>query len=64
MSALLQIGLIIAAVATLLACAVALIGSRVRQPALLHALWIIVLIKLVTHPVFEVPVTFLSCDGG
>jgi len=55
-SALLQIGLINAAVATLLACAVALIGRKVRQPALLHALWIIVLIKLVTPPVFEVPV--------
>lgn len=56
MSALLQIGLINAAVATLLACAVALIGRRVRQPALMHALWIIVLVKLVTPPVFEVPV--------
>ena len=55
MSALLQIGLVNAAVATLLACAVALIGRRVRQPALMHALWIIVLVKLVTPPVFEVP---------
>lgn len=56
MSALLQIGLINAAVATVLACAVALIGRRVRQPALMHALWIIVLVKLVTPPVFEIPV--------
>ncbi|HEY2253210.1 MAG TPA: M56 family metallopeptidase [Planctomycetaceae bacterium] len=56
MSALLQIGLINAAVATVLACAVALIGRKVRQPALMHALWIIVLVKLVTPPVFEVPV--------
>jgi beta-lactamase regulating signal transducer with metallopeptidase domain len=55
-SALLQIGLINAAVAILLACAVALIGRRVRQPALMHALWIIVLVKLVTPPIFEVPV--------
>ena len=56
MSALLQIGLINAAVATLLACAVALVGRKVRQPALMHALWIIVLVKLVTPPVIEIPV--------
>jgi bla regulator protein BlaR1 len=55
-SALLQIGLINAAVASVLAVAVALIGRRVRQPALMHALWIIVLVKLVTPPVFEIPV--------
>jgi beta-lactamase regulating signal transducer with metallopeptidase domain len=55
-SALLQIGLINAAVATVLACAVALIGRKVRQPALMHALWIIVLVKLVTPPVVEIPV--------
>jgi beta-lactamase regulating signal transducer with metallopeptidase domain/WD40 repeat protein len=55
-SALLQIGLINAAVATALACIVALIGRKVRQPALMHALWIIVLVKLVTPPVFEVPI--------
>jgi beta-lactamase regulating signal transducer with metallopeptidase domain len=55
-SALLQIGLINSAVATLLACAVAMIGRKIRQPALMHALWIIVLVKLVTPPVFEIPV--------
>ncbi|MGE5191111.1 MAG: M56 family metallopeptidase [Deltaproteobacteria bacterium] len=56
MAALLQVGLVNAALATLLACGVALIARKVRQPALIHFLWIIVLIKLVTPPILEVPI--------
>ncbi len=56
MAALLQIGLVNAAVATVLACLVALVACKVRRPALTHALWIIVLAKLITPPVFEVPI--------
>lgn len=56
MSALLQIGLVNAAVATVLACLAALIGRKVRRPALVHALWLVVLMKLVTPPVFELPI--------
>jgi phosphoglycerate dehydrogenase-like enzyme len=37
-AALLQIGLVNAALATLLACLVALIARKVRRPALIHAL--------------------------
>jgi beta-lactamase regulating signal transducer with metallopeptidase domain len=55
-AALLQIGLVNAAVATVLACLVALVACKVRRPALTHALWIIVLAKLITPPVFEVPI--------
>lgn len=56
MSALLQIGLVNAAVATVLACLAAVIGRKVRRPALVHALWLVVLMKLVTPPVFELPI--------
>jgi beta-lactamase regulating signal transducer with metallopeptidase domain len=56
LAALLQIGLVNAIVATLLAIAVALIARHVRRPALVHALWIVVLVKLVTPPLFRVPV--------
>jgi beta-lactamase regulating signal transducer with metallopeptidase domain len=55
-AALLKIGLVNAVVATLLACVVALIARRVRRPALIHALWIIVLAKLITPPLFEIPI--------
>jgi beta-lactamase regulating signal transducer with metallopeptidase domain len=55
-AALLQIGLVNAALATLLACIVALVARKVRRPALTHLLWICVLAKLVSPPVFEVPI--------
>lgn len=56
MPALLQIALINAVLATLLACVVALVARKVRRPALVHALWLVVLFKLVTPPLFEVPI--------
>ncbi|MBI3864471.1 MAG: hypothetical protein HY290_21525 [Planctomycetia bacterium] len=56
MTALLQIGLMNAAVAAVMACAVVLVSRKVRRPALTHALWILVLVKLVTPPMFEVPI--------
>jgi beta-lactamase regulating signal transducer with metallopeptidase domain len=55
-AALLQIGLVNAVLATLLACLAALITRKVRHPALIHWVWIIVLFKLVAPPVFEVPI--------
>jgi beta-lactamase regulating signal transducer with metallopeptidase domain len=57
-AALLQIGLVNAAIATVLALVVALIGRKVRRPALMHALWIVVLANLVMPPVFEVATEF------
>jgi beta-lactamase regulating signal transducer with metallopeptidase domain len=57
-AALLQIGLVNAAIATVLALVVALIGKKVRRPALLHALWIVVLANLVMPPLFEVAIEF------
>ena len=58
MAALLQIGLVNAAIATVLALVVALIGRKVRRPALMHALWIVILANLVMPPVFEVATEF------
>jgi len=70
-SALLQIGLVNALLAALLACLVGLVARKLRRPALTHALWIVVLAKLVTPPIFEVPIevpfslpgTKVSADG-
>jgi beta-lactamase regulating signal transducer with metallopeptidase domain len=44
------------AVASTLAGIVWLVGRYVRRPALLHALWLLVLLKLVTPPLFGVSV--------
>jgi beta-lactamase regulating signal transducer with metallopeptidase domain len=60
--ALLQIALVNAVLAALLACVVALIARKVRRPALVHALWLVVLVKLVTPPAFEVPVPFVAAN--
>ncbi|UCE03163.1 MAG: M48 family metalloprotease [Candidatus Latescibacterota bacterium] len=40
--------------ATLIALLVAVIGSRLRRPAVVHALWLLVLVKLVAFPLVEV----------
>ena len=57
MSPLLQIGLLNAVIATGLAL-VAMVASRfVRRPAVVHALWVLVLLKLVTPPL--VPLAIL-----
>lgn len=40
--------------ATVLALAVALVARRLRHPAVVHALWLLVLVKLVTPPLVEV----------
>ncbi len=58
MHTLLEIGLSNALVATLLA-AVAWVGARVcRRPALVHGLWLLVLVKLLTPPLLRVPVSW------
>src|ERR1700733_5709056 len=55
MAALVQIGLANACSAALLAVLVAVITRIWRNPHLAHALWLIVLLRLVAPPVFEVP---------
>lgn len=58
MTRLLEIGLSNALMATLLAVIVAIVARVVRRPALVHALWVLVLVKLVTAPMLGVPVGF------
>lgn len=49
-----------ATVATLLALAVWLASRSIRRPAVIHALWLIVLLKLITPPLLLVPFATLS----
>jgi beta-lactamase regulating signal transducer with metallopeptidase domain len=53
---LLQVGLSNALVASVLAAGVACVSRYVRRPALVHSLWLLVLLKLITPPLWSVPV--------
>jgi len=65
MEKLLTLGLVNAASATVLAILVAGLGRLlVRRPAALHCLWLLVLLKLVTPPLFEVPILGPSSGPG
>ncbi len=54
MGALVEIVLSNAVVAALLALAAAALSALCRRPALAHRLWLLVLLKLVTPPLFPV----------
>ena len=57
METLLHAGLSNAVSATFLALLVACLGRVLaRRPAVLHCLWLLVLLKLVTPPLYEVPI--------
>src|SRR6267142_893777 len=56
MNWLVSIGLINAVLVTLLAAAACAAGRFWRQPALGHVLWVVVLLKLLTPPLVEIPV--------
>ena len=53
---LLETALVNAVVACLLAAGVLMLGKYVKRPALLHALWVLVLIKMITPPLVELRV--------
>jgi len=53
-NALWQVTLVNAGCAAILALTVALAGRYLRRPAVLHALWILVLLQLFMPPVFEI----------
>ncbi|MDB5305231.1 MAG: antirepressor regulating drug resistance protein, partial [Phycisphaerales bacterium] len=55
MEALLRIGLTNAIAAAVLAALAAGAARVVRRPALTHALWVLVLIKLLTPPIWTIP---------
>src|SRR5262245_12620676 len=54
MPTLVQVGLANAATAALLALAALAAGRWCRKPALVHSLWLLVLVKLITPPFFPV----------
>jgi beta-lactamase regulating signal transducer with metallopeptidase domain len=56
MSTLLEIALSNLAMAAVLAVPAALAGWWGRRPALTHGLWLLVLLKLVTPPIYQVPI--------
>ncbi len=57
MDQLLMIGFRNAALATVLCCAVAMIARGLaRRPAIVHGLWLMVLLKLITPPLFDLPI--------
>lgn len=56
MHSLFEVGIANALVAAVLADAVWGITRLVQRPALTHALWILVLLKLVTPPILELPI--------
>ncbi len=56
MESLLHIGLSNAVVATLLALLALVVGAVCRRPAIVHGLWLLVLLKLVTPPLIRIAV--------
>ena len=64
MDALLRAGLVNALTATAVGLAVLALGRFCRRPALLHALWLLVLLKLITPPLWDVPVPRPTVTGA
>jgi beta-lactamase regulating signal transducer with metallopeptidase domain len=62
MASLLEIGLANAVCAALLALFALAVGRVCRRPALLHGLWLLVLVKLVTPPLFSLPLRVLPAE--
>ena len=57
METLLRAGVSNAVAATVLALVVTCLSRPLaRRPAILHGLWLLVLLKLVTPPIYEVPI--------
>lgn len=59
MASLLEIGLANAVCAAVLALVALAVGRWLRRPAVLHALWLLVLVKLITPPLFPLPLRVL-----
>jgi beta-lactamase regulating signal transducer with metallopeptidase domain len=59
---LLEIGLSNAVAATVLALVAVAVGLACRRPALGHALWLLVLLKLLTPPLVRVPIRWPAPD--
>ncbi len=57
---LIQTGLSNAVIAMLIAILAMVVGWKARRPQLAHLLWMLVLVKLITPPLFTVPVDFVA----
>lgn len=55
MHPLIEVALVNAVMATILALLAAVVGWCFRRPALTHVLWLLVLVKLITPPLWRVP---------
>src|SRR5262245_1933050 len=62
MPSLLEIGLANAVCAGFLALVALAAGRVCRRPAILHGLWLLVLVKLVTPPLFSLPLRVLPAE--
>lgn len=60
MERILQLALCNAIIATLLALIVIALGRWIRRPAILHALWLLVFLKLFTPPLISIPISIPS----
>ena len=58
METIFQLGISNAAIACLLAIVAYSVGVYANRPKLTHLLWVLVLVKLVTPPIFNLPLTF------
>ena len=63
MERLVEVGLSNALMAGALAVFAAMVGLICRRPALVHALWLLVLIKLVTPPLVPLPLGWLTAGA-
>ena len=64
METLYRAGLSNAVSATVLALVVACLGRILwRRPAVLHCLWLLVLLKLVTPPLYELPIPWIEATS-
>ncbi len=57
MNAVVETALSNAVVVMVLAAVLAIVGRVCRKPALMHCLWVVVLIKLITPPVFPISIS-------
>src|SRR5262245_46963443 len=57
-----EIGLANSVCASVLALAALAAGRVCRKPALLHGLWLLVLVKLITPPLFLLPLRILPAE--
>ena len=64
MSTLLALALANAACAAVLAVPAYLVSRYTRRPALAHALWLLVLLKLITPPLIRPGLPWLPAAGG